>query len=257
MKYNFFFLFLFILLKSSAQNINAGEYDVNEYFYDFVPDYVLYAPEPVNFSSDSIFLDVNNDGIQDIILDVSNQDGGNWSNYKHAEIIPLNNCEVSFGTTDTCFATCPPPDYVSLEAIARAYDSLDLIDSSGIWIDSSSYLSFARWNATVPNVCGHMCDGGYFQSTYRYVGVRVFPAGDTLYGWVKLRVFGVILGDYNLAIDSYACNEYILGLDELNLPDKTLVKIVDVLGRETENKPNTLLIFQYADGTSRRVYRVE
>ncbi len=38
---------------------------------------------------------------------------------------------------------------------------------------------------------------------------------------------------------------------------KSLIKIVDTIGRETEDKPNTLLIYVYSDGTTKKVYRVK
>lgn len=44
---------------------------------------------------------------------------------------------------------------------------------------------------------------------------------------------------------------------ELDQPDKTLIKIVDSMGRETEIKPNTLLFYVYSDGTTEKVFRVE
>lgn len=257
MKNIFNILFLFLGFQNYAQNVVAGEYDANEYYYDFVPDHVLHAPDPINSSTDSIYIDLNNDGIDDVVIDVHNLDGGNWQNKKHAEIIPLANCEVSLGTMDTCFANCPPPDYVSFEATANAYDSLDIIDSTGVWIDSSSYLAFTKWEAAVPNACGYSCSGGYFGSAYRYAGVRIFPDNDTLYGWMKLRIFATNSGDYDLAIDAFACNAYVVGLRELSQPNKEIIRIVDILGRETENKPNTLLIYIFSDGTTKKVYRVE
>ena len=51
---------------------------------------------------------------------------------------------------------------------------------------------------------------------------------------------------------------YFLNTPELTLSkDKTLVKIVDVMGREIEYAPNQVMIYQYADGTSERVFVVE
>jgi len=38
---------------------------------------------------------------------------------------------------------------------------------------------------------------------------------------------------------------------------KELIKIVDLTGRETEDKPNTILIYIYSDGTAEKVYRME
>lgn len=50
-----------------------------------------------------------------------------------------------------------------------------------------------------------------------------------------------------------------LSLNELTLKPspKKLVKIVDIMGREVKEKPNMLLIYQYSDGTSKKVYRAE
>ena len=38
---------------------------------------------------------------------------------------------------------------------------------------------------------------------------------------------------------------------------RTLVKILDFLGRETRPVPNTTLIYLYSDGTSEKVFRVK
>jgi hypothetical protein len=47
------------------------------------------------------------------------------------------------------------------------------------------------------------------------------------------------------------------GIDELMNGGKSIVKIVDFMGRETEFVPNTPLIYIYSDGTTERVYRME
>ena len=48
------------------------------------------------------------------------------------------------------------------------------------------------------------------------------------------------------------------GVDELlNLTTKKLVKIVNLLGQEVEYTPNTVLIYQYSDGTSEKVFTIE
>lgn len=51
----------------------------------------------------------------------------------------------------------------------------------------------------------------------------------------------------------------ILGVETLSLQDneKELVKIVNLLGQETEHKPNTPLIYIYSDGSTERVYTVK
>ncbi len=51
-----------------------------------------------------------------------------------------------------------------------------------------------------------------------------------------------------------------VGVEELEnglVKVKELIKIVDITGRETEDRPNTLLIYIYSDGTAEKVFRVE
>lgn len=49
-----------------------------------------------------------------------------------------------------------------------------------------------------------------------------------------------------------------VGISELGLnPSKELVKIVNLLGQRVEYTPNTVLIYQYSDGTSQKVCIVE
>lgn len=62
----------------------------------------------------------------------------------------------------------------------------------------------------------------------------------------------------NGCVDTSACFlvDY-TGIEELLQTEKELVKIVDFMGRETEYKPNTPLIFIYSDGTRERVMKLE
>ena len=48
-----------------------------------------------------------------------------------------------------------------------------------------------------------------------------------------------------------------LSINEFELNKKELVMIIDFMGRETEFKPNTPLIFIYSDGTRERVMKLE
>jgi hypothetical protein len=50
---------------------------------------------------------------------------------------------------------------------------------------------------------------------------------------------------------------YPVGISDLTNPSKSLVRIFDVLGRETTYKPNTLLIYLYEDGSAEKLYVVE
>ena len=52
----------------------------------------------------------------------------------------------------------------------------------------------------------------------------------------------------------HTCSE--ASIEELLNKDKELVKIIDFMGRETNFKPNTALIFIYSDGTRERVIKL-
>lgn len=47
-----------------------------------------------------------------------------------------------------------------------------------------------------------------------------------------------------------------VGLEELNSVPRQLLQIVDLMGRETKYKPNTVLIYIYSDGTTERMFRL-
>jgi hypothetical protein len=48
-----------------------------------------------------------------------------------------------------------------------------------------------------------------------------------------------------------------IGTEELTTTPKQLLKIVDLMGRETTFKPNTPLIYLYDDGSTERVFKIE
>ena len=74
-----------------------------------------------------------------------------------------------------------------------------------------------------------------------------------------------VTGNYAVEVTVNGCtsvSECVLvdftGVDELFKPTtKKLVKIVNLLGQEVEYTPNTVLIYQYADGTSEKVFTIE
>ena len=42
-------------------------------------------------------------------------------------------------------------------------------------------------------------------------------------------------------------------MDELQVDNKQILKIIDVTGRETQFRPNTVLIYIYNDGSHQRI----
>ncbi len=62
----------------------------------------------------------------------------------------------------------------------------------------------------------------------------------------------------NGCIDTSACQLVnSIGLKELFNSKKDLVKVVDLLGRESPDIPNTTLIYIYSDGTTEKIYRMK
>ena len=49
----------------------------------------------------------------------------------------------------------------------------------------------------------------------------------------------------------------VTGIEEITLGTKELVKITDLIGRETTFKPNTPLIYIYSGGTAEKVFKLD
>jgi hypothetical protein len=60
-----------------------------------------------------------------------------------------------------------------------------------------------------------------------------------------------------LSEDCYNACLATVGLKELSKSSKQLIKIVNLMGRVTDFKPNTPLLYIYSDGTTEKVYEVE
>lgn len=74
----------------------------------------------------------------------------------------------------------------------------------------------------------------------------------------------VVTGNYAVEVTMGACTNTspcslvdFTDLDELLFGDKTLVKIIDFMGRETEYRPNTPLIYVYSDGSRVRTFTMD
>ncbi|MDC1403621.1 LamG domain-containing protein, partial [Crocinitomicaceae bacterium] len=71
-------------------------------------------------------------------------------------------------------------------------------------------------------------------------------------------------GSYSVEVNLNGCKDTsdckivsLAGLNELSKGNVKLSKIVDLMGRETPFKPNTVLIYVYDDGTTERVFKLE
>lgn len=241
-------LLFFIFTKIAAQNIAAGEVLEEGFFMDFPEEMLLAAPNPLNFSSDSVYLDLNADGLDDVIIDLANNPGGVWYYKRHFEVIPLNGAEVAFGRWDSCIAICQPPQYVSFNRLAKGFQEGELINSGRIWTEFPTYLSYSRWEANVPNGCGYGCGGAQFPNNdYAFLGVRLWKEQQSAHAWVKIKLLTTAQGQY-IFIAGYGSTGFYGPITTEIIPKK-LVKIVDLLGREVKPEKYQLLLYIYDDGS--------
>lgn len=63
--------------------------------------------------------------------------------------------------------------------------------------------------------------------------------------------------DPTTSFSTFCSNSCSTGIEEMNGTTKQLLKIVDLMGRETTFKTNTVLVYMFSDGTTQRVYEVD
>jgi hypothetical protein len=95
-----------------------------------------------------------------------------------------------------------------------------------------------------------------------YIGVISNPnQSGTACDYVENGLF-IGMQDFQYGLNNYIeyvnyCNDQTTSTPELTIEQKIPVRIVDYMGRETADKPNTLLIYIYSDGTTQKVFKVE
>jgi len=179
------------------------------------------------------------------------------------------------GMIGTLIVLPPPPTYTTTNAagcdsvvtldltINNSSSSTDVITAcdSYTWIDGNTYTSSNNTTTyTTTNVVG--CDSvvtldltiiSSSQSTISAEGLDSYTApSGTVYttGGVYTDTISNAAGCDSIITINLSLNY--TGISELNNTPKQLIKIVDVLGRETPFKPNTPLLYIYNDGTVER-----
>lgn len=186
-----------------GQSIVAGSYSSMDRYFDVSPDTLIYATYPC-FSRE-YNIDLNGDLISDFVVkgEICSGIGGGS---RQCRIYTKNNNQVAYGYTDSCYGYTspptppfPPPSFLFSKKMAYKYSSGEVIDNSAAWeSDTMLHLAYDSFIGGQYN-CN---DNAFSDSVSIYIGVRVFLAGDTLYGWIKVRDVTIS----SVVIEEYACN---------------------------------------------------
>jgi len=81
---------------------------------------------------------------------------------------------------------------------------------------------------------------------------------NSYYSGAQTSVNVALVVSYQGCVDTSDCN-YVCswGIEENVSTGKTLVKIIGIDGKESEDQPNVPLLYIYSDGTTKKVFRIE
>jgi len=159
------------------------------------------------------------------------------------------------------FANCFGQLGSSSQSITTFNDSIELIQTANFSIGSGptcpsiDNYSFNILNNTLIFDIYYNVQGAWPQNGCTQI--------DTLKEQAGFGTFDVIVNAYVIGIDSTYRAEsdttYLVSLSikELFKPQKQLDRIINTMGKDSDEIPNTLLIYIYKDGTTEKVFRVE
>jgi hypothetical protein len=202
-------LFTVAFVKMNAQFIRAGLYTSSDYFHDVAPD-SLYQLSGSGMLTKSI--DINGDGTVDFDM-VVYKGGGMGNPGGETYILPKTNSQVVTSGTASCSwtAAATPSAGVAVGELATAYQSGDTIKNSLNWDNTSTNITYRYW-CSITN---------FDPSVSKYLGVRIFVANDTLYGWIKIKALNnCCFGAIGFTLEEFACNaNSSIGIKDINRND--------------------------------------
>ena len=157
---------------------------------------------------------------------------------------------------------------ISLSCGFNQLTTLDLSFNTaliGLWCENNQLTSLDVSNNTV--LTGVICDNNQLECLNVKNGNNSNFSYDYLHAEGNINLTCIQVDDVNLTtfwsyIDTQTsfstdCGFCTAGLDALSISPKQLVRTIDFLGRETEFKTNTPIIYLYSDGTTEKVFKFE
>lgn len=185
-----------------------------------------------------------------------------------AQLPDLNNmCEATALTaptaTDNCGGTITGTTTTTAPITAQGNSTI-----TWTFDDGNGNVSTQTQNVINPTIDNTVTVNGTLLQSNQLVGsyqwIDCDAANAPISGEINQSFMATVTGNYAVEInvdgclDTSACELIdFTGIEELVNSEKELVKIVDLLGRETPFAPNTPLIFIYSDGSMERVMEVK
>lgn len=174
-----------------------------------------------------------------------------------------NQCTVNTLTPPTATDNCSG-SIVGTTSTTSPITALGVSSITWTFDDGNGNVSTQTQNVINPtidnsvNVTGATLMANQSSATYQWLDCD--NSFDPLAGEVNQSYTPTNTGNYAVEITVAGCTDIsactlidFTGIEELSEANKELVKIVDLMGRETNFVPNTPLIFIYNDGTIKRV----
>lgn len=273
--------FLFNLTSSHCQSTTISDPNFEQALINLGYDNVIDGAVPTSAIDTVTELDIYNLGISDLggiedfvslkVLICSNNPLNqlNISNNQNLEVLYCDSCQLtSLNLTNNLLLkllSCSYNDFTQLNlaqniVLTHFFISFTKVEA----LDLSNHNQIFSFNCTNNQFlsCLNLKDG---DSSYSYNG---FIKNNPLLTCIEVdnpSVWQSYATSYPNWFDSWVtfstnCNNScspVLSLEEANSEPKKLVKIMDLMGRESEVKPNTVLIYVYSDGTSNKVFQFE
>lgn len=207
----------------------------------------------------------------DLVIGIENFDGTDGISHS-TEMVPADNYAIRFYAPYTC---SPTDSMLAMQSCTEFYwdQTAMTYTSTGAYIDTISNVGGCDSIVTLDLTILPLPDNNVTQNN------TILTSDETgaNYQWLDCdNNYSIIngannqsytpmtTGNYAVEVTLNTCSDtsdcYIVdytGIEEISGKQKQLVKMVDFMGRETEFKKNTPLIFIYSDGTRERIITIE